>query len=394
MADQYLLPTYKRQPFNVARGEGIWLYDDQGNAYLDALSGIGVNCLGHCHPVMTKAIAEQSAKLFHVSNYYGIPSQSALAEAICRLSGMEKVFFGNSGAEANEAALKLARLHGHRKGIDEPVVIVMEGAFHGRTLATLSATANPKVQAGFEPLVPGFIRVPFNDAAAVEKALADHANAVAVLLEPVQGEGGINLPDKGYLAALRNICDQQDALLMLDEVQCGNARSGTYFAYQQEDILPDVVTTAKGLGGGLPIAAVLTAGAATPLMGPGNHGSTFGGNPLCTAAALAVVGELEKLLPGINQRADKLCTKLAEKLSSFSFYQGTRYLGLMIGIQLANDCVELVDLAREEGLLINVTAGSVIRLLPPLNISDDEIDELCERLTRAVTRFANSGGAA
>lgn len=390
MTEQYLLPTYKRQPVGFVRGEGCWLFDAAGNRWLDALAGIGVNCLGHAHPVVTRAITEQAAKLIHVSNVYHIPTQEALAEKLCRIAGMDKVFFGNSGAEANEAALKLARLHGHRKGIAAPKVIVMEGAFHGRTLATLSATANPKVQAGFEPLVPGFVRVPYNNVDAVETAASTDKDIVAVLVEPVQGEGGVNAPAKGYLAALRQACDRHGLLLMLDEVQTGNGRTGTYFAYQQEGMVPDVLTTAKGLGGGFPIAACLTHGPATSLFGPGNHGSTYGGNPLGTAVALAVVGELEKLLPSINVRAEKLCARLRETLAVFPMVKEVRHLGLMIGIPLDRDCGELVDIAREQGLLINVTAGSVVRLLPPLIIDEPEIEQLCERLARSLDLFANA----
>lgn len=391
MTDQYLLPTYKRQPVSFVRGEGCWLFDAEGNRWLDALAGVGVNCLGHAHPVITRAINEQAAKLIHVSNIYHIPAQEMLAQKLCRIAGMDKVFFGNSGAEANEAALKLARLHGHRKGIANPKVIVMEGAFHGRTLATLSATANPKVQAGFEPLLPGFVRVPYDHADAVEKAAVADAEIVAVLVEPVQGEGGVNAPHKGYLAALRQICDRHGLLLMLDEVQTGNGRTGTYFAFQQEGIVPDVLTTAKGLGGGFPIGACLTHGAATPLFGLGNHGSTFGGNPLGTAVALAVVSELEALLPSIDARAEQLCMRLRATLAGFSQVKDVRHLGLMIGIPLDRDCGELVDIAREQGLLINVTAGSVIRLLPPLIIDTAEIEQLCERLARSLTLFFNTG---
>lgn len=393
MSDQYLLPTYSRQPLTFVRGQGCWLFDEQDEAYLDALAGVGVTCLGHRHPAMTAAINEQADKLVHTSNIYHIPGQEKLGEKLCRLASMDKVFFGNSGAEANEAAIKLARLYGHHKGIDNPQIIVTEGCFHGRTLATLSATANPKVQAGFEPLVEGFVRVPYNDAAAVADAAKNNPAVVAVLVEPVQGEGGVNAPDKGYLTDLRRICDEQQILLMLDEVQTGNGRTGTYFAFQQENIIPDVLTTAKGLGGGLPIAACLTHGPATPLFGPGNHGSTYGGNPLCSEVAAVVVDEIQALLLDLPRRADLLCARLEESLSGFPMVTGVRHLGMMIGIRFDRDCGQLVDLARDNKLLVNVTAGSVLRLLPPLIINDDEIEQLCERLAAAVTTFATQQGA-
>jgi acetylornithine aminotransferase len=394
MNKEYLLPTYKRQPLTFVRGKGCWLYDGAGNAYLDALAGVGVNCLGHAHPALVAAIQHQAETLIHVSNIYHIADQETLGEKLCHLTGMDKVFFNNSGAEANETAIKLARIYGHGKGVGNPAIIVMDGAFHGRTLATLSATANHKVQAGFEPLVTGFVRVPYNDANAVAHAADQDASVVAVLVEPVQGEGGVNAPDNGYLAALREICDARDLLLMLDEVQTGNGRTGSYFAFQKEGIIPDVLTTAKGLGGGFPIGACLTHGAATPLFGPGNHGSTFGGNPLGCAAALAVIDELQILLPTINQRANLLCSKLERALAPFPMVKEIRHRGLMIGIPFDRECTRMVDLAREQQLLINVTAGSVVRLLPPLIINESEIDTLCERLVAAVTLFANSQDAA
>lgn len=394
MSDRYLVPTYKRQPLSFVRGEGCWLFDDKGEAYLDALAGVGVNCLGHCHPAVTAAVTRQASTLVHVSNIYHIPAQEALGEALCRVSGMDKVFFGNSGAEANEAAIKLARLYGHQQGVDAPMVIVMEGAFHGRTLATLSATANPKVQAGFEPLLPGFVRVPYNDIEAVAKAVKAHPSVVAVLVEPVQGEGGVNAPDKGYLAALRDICDTHNLLLMLDEVQTGNGRTGSFFAFQQDGIVPDVLTTAKGLGGGFPIGACLVQGRAANLFGPGNHGSTFGGNPLCSAVALAVIKELEVVVPSVNARGERLCAQLKARLAAFPMVQNVRHQGLMIGIPFDRECGELVDLARAHKLLINVTAGSVVRLLPPLVISDEEMIILCDRLVAAVEQFAKSQEAA
>lgn len=393
MGNNYLLPTYGRQPLTFVRGNGCWLYNEQGDAWLDALSGIGVSCLGHAHPALTHALKQQADKLIHVSNIYHIPSQEELAQKVCQASGMNKVFFGNSGAEANEAAIKLARLYGHKKGIENPTIIVMDGAFHGRTMATLSATANPKVKAGFAPLVEGFVRVPYNDADAVAKAAQDDSSVVAVLAEPIQGEGGVNAPDKGYLSALRKVCDDHGLLMMLDEVQTGNGRTGTYFAYQAENIFPDVVTTAKGIGGGFPIGACLTHGPADDLFAPGSHGSTYGGNPLGSAVASAVVDEITALLPSINQRADRLCNKLATALAPFDMVKDIRHRGLMIGIPMNRECTSLVDIAREQQLLINVTAGSVVRLLPPLIINDEEMDLLCERLAKAMSLFANTQDA-
>lgn len=394
MADHYLMSTYGRQPLSFVRGKGCWLFDDKDNAWLDALAGVGVNCLGHAHPALLARLKQQADNLIHVSNIYHIATQEELAEKICRIASMDKVFFGNSGAEANEAALKLARLHGHKKGIAQPKVMVMEGAFHGRTLATLSATANPKVQAGFEPLVPGFVRVPYNNADAAAQALKNDPDIVAILVEPIQGEGGVNAAKDGYLTALRQLCDEHQLLLMLDEVQTGNGRTGTYFAYQAANVLPDVLTTAKGLGGGFPIAACLTRGEAASLMGPGSHGSTYGGNPLGCAVASTVVDEIQALLPTVSPKGDRLCQALTQSLATFDMVKGIRHKGLMIGIAFDRPCTQLVDLAREENLLINVTAGSIVRLLPPLIISDSEIDQLCQRLTAAVTRFANAQGAA
>lgn len=390
MSAQYLLPTYGRQPLTFVRGDGCWLYDADDNAWLDALSGVGVNCLGHSHPSLVEAIKRQAERLIHVSNIYHIEQQEQLGQALCDAAGMEKVFFGNSGAEANEAAIKLARLYGHERGIAAPQIIVMEGAFHGRTLATLSATANPKVQKGFEPLVEGFVRVPYNDAKAVAEAAAAHTGVVAVLVEPVQGEGGVNAPDAGYLAELRRVCDQHDLLLMLDEVQTGNGRTGHYFAFQADAITPDVLTTAKGLGGGFPIAACFTSGKATGLFGPGHHGSTYGGNPLGCAAALTVIEQIKPLLPTIQQRGERLANKLREALAPFNMVQEVRQRGLMIGIPFDRDCTQLVDLARDQGLLINVTAGSVLRLLPPLIIDEADIEQLCQRLFAAINQFAQS----
>ena len=393
--DQYLMPTYARQPVMFSRGEGCWLYDDAGNRWLDGVAGIAVCNLGHCHPAVTAAISRQAATLVHTSNLYRVEQREVLAEKLCQAAGMEKVFFSNSGAEANEAAIKLARLHGHRKDIEVPHIVVMESAFHGRTMATLTATGNRKAQAGFEPLVQGFIRVPFNDLEAVRKVAASNRQIAAVLVEPVQGEGGIHVPTCEYLRGLRQICDEHDWLLTLDEIQTGNGRTGSYFAFQQMDLLPDVVTTAKGLGNGFPIGACLTQGKAAALFGPGSHGSTYGGNPLGCAAGCAVVDTLTgSVIAEVQERGEYLRNALRKQFADLSMITEVRGLGLMIGIQFDRDCPELVALARDRGLLINVTAGSVVRLVPPLIISKVEIDELVSRLDDAVRAFVNQQEAA
>ncbi|MCC4308710.1 MAG: aspartate aminotransferase family protein [Alcanivorax sp.] len=388
MSEQFLIPTYARQPVAFERGEGVWLYDQAGNRYLDAVAGVAVCNLGHAHPAVTRALSEQAARLVHTSNLYRIPAQEALAERLCRLAGMNKVFFGNSGAEANEAAIKLARLHARRRGIEHPVVLVMENSFHGRTLATLSATGNRKVKEGFAPLVEGFRTLPYNDLAAVDAA-ADDANVVAVLAEPIQGEGGVRVPDDGFLAGLRERCDRHGWLLMLDEIQTGNGRTGGYFACLEQGVRPDVLTTAKGLGNGFPIGACLVAGAATELFGPGSHGSTFGGSPLGCATALAVVETLEReVVPTVTAKGERLRAALRDRLAHLPMVREVRGRGLIIGIQLDRDAGELVGRARQAGLLINVTAGSVVRLLPPLVIDDQELDFLADTLSRVLVEFA------
>lgn len=389
--DQFLMPTYARQPLMFSRGEGCWLYDDSGQRWLDGVAGIAVCNLGHCHPAVSEAIAKQAATLMHTSNLYRIERQEALAEKLCRATGMDKVFFSNSGAEANEAAIKLARLHGHRKNIDVPHIVVMDGAFHGRTLATLSATANRKAQEGFTPLVEGFVRVPFNDLEAVRNVAASNPQISAILVEPIQGEGGLHVPSDDYLSGLREICDELDWLLMLDEIQTGNGRTGSYFACQQFGVQADVVTTAKGLGNGFPIGACLVHGKATDLFGPGSHGSTYGGNPLGCAAGCAVVDTLTTgVIAKVQQRGDYLRAALRQQFADLPMVTGVRGLGLMIGIQFDRDCPELVALARDQGLLINVTAGSVVRLVPPLIISEKEIDQLVALLNKAVRIFARA----
>ncbi len=388
---QHLMNTYGRQPVTFVKGEGVWLWDDQGKRYLDALAGVAVNGLGHAHPGLVSAISEQAARLIHVSNIYRIAEQVQLADRITALAGMDKAFFCNSGCEANEAAIKLARLHGHNKGIENPAIVVMDKAFHGRTLATLSATGNRKVQAGFEPLVPGFVRVPFDDLDAVRHVAEHNPNVVAVLVEPVQGEGGVVIPQdaKAYLQGLRSICDDNGWLLMLDEVQSGIARTGTWFAFQHSTIKPDVMTLAKGLGSGVPIGACLARGEAADVFHPGNHGSTFGGNPLACAAALATLDAIEK--QGLCQHSEQLGNWIKQAfLEQFKGVAGVvtvRNAGLMVGIELDRPCGDLVKQALAAGLLINVTADKVIRLLPPLVMSQEEAGQLVATLAPLVKNF-------
>ena len=382
MSTPSIMPTYKRLPVSFTHGEGCWLYDTEGRRYLDALSGIAVCGLGHAHPAVTQAISEQAAKLLHTSNLYGIPQQEALAARLTRVAGMETVFFGNSGAEANEGAIKLARLFGHRKGIDTPAIIVMEGAFHGRTMATLSATGSRKVQAGFEPLVSGFVRARYGDLAEITAIARNNPRIVAVLVEPVQGEAGIRLPPAGYLEGLRDICDANDWLLMLDEVQTGNGRTGRMFAWQHGNAAPDVLTTAKGLGNGVPIGAVLARGKAVGLFGPGNHGSTFGGNPLACAAAEAVLRVIEEdhLCEHAARMGEALVRQLRASLADVPGVREVRGKGLMVGIELESAGTGLVEDALAAGLLINVTGENVIRLLPPLVITEAEVTEITQIL--------------
>lgn len=387
----HLMNTYGRQPVTFVKGEGAWLWDERGNKYLDALAGVAVNGLGHGHPRLVKAISEQVARLIHVSNLYRIKEQAQLADKLAGISGMDRIFFCNSGCEANEAAIKLARLHGHNRGIENPEIIVMEKAFHGRTMATLSATGNRKAQAGFEPLVSGFIRVPFDDLEAVRQVASRNPNVVAILMEPVQGEGGINIPHdvKAYLGGLREICDAHGWLLMLDEVQSGIGRTGTWFAFQHTDIVPDVMTLAKGLGSGVPIGACLAKGPAAEAFTYGKHGSTFGGNPLACTAGLTTLEiiEQDKLREHADAVGNWICGQLRAELSGVSGVQAIRNAGLMIGVQLDKPCGDLVRHALEQKLLINVTADNVIRLLPPLIITQDEASQLVQILVPLIQSF-------
>jgi len=386
-----LMTTYKRLPVSFHRGEGIWLWDTQGKRYLDALSGIAVCGLGHAHPAVKEALCQQAGKVLHTSNLYQIPLQEQLGKELTRISGMERIFFSNSGAEANEAAIKLARLHGHHNAIANPAIVVMEHSFHGRTLATLTATGSRKAQAGFEPLVQGFLRVPFGDMNSLNAVADNSSNVVAVLVEPIQGEGGINIPPEDYLNNMRDLCDQQGWLLILDEIQTGMGRSGRMFSCQHNGILPDVMTLAKGLANGVPIGACLARGKAAEVFAPGNHGSTFGGNPLACAAALAVVKTIEK--DGLVERADQLGAKLlagfADKLEGIAGIEEIRGQGLLIGIELDRPCGELVAMALAQGLLINVTSERVVRLLPPLIMSDSEAEELISQVSELLNIFLN-----
>lgn len=388
MAD-HLMSTYNRLPVEFQRGDGIWLWDSEGRQYLDALSGIAVCGLGHAHPAVTSAIAEQAGTLVHTSNLYGIGLQGQLADKLCSLSQMDRVFFSNSGAEANEAAIKIARLFGHSKGIDNPAIIVMDKSFHGRTLATLTATGNRKVQAGFEPLVQGFIRVPYNDLDAISKVAANSQNVAAILVEPIQGEGGINIPDEAYLDGIRALCDNNNWLMMLDEIQTGMGRTGKWFAWQHSNARPDVVTLAKALGNGVPVGACLASGKAADMMQPGSHGTTFGGNPLACRAAIAVleVMEQQQCVANAGRLGEYLLAGFSRTLADLDGVIDIRGKGLMIGIELDRPCSELVSMAIAQGLLINVTAERVIRLLPPLILTDKQADIIVEQVSNLIHEF-------
>ena len=389
MTANNLMNTYGRLPITLTKGEGSYVWDEAGKKYLDALSGIAVCSLGHAHPAITQAICKQSATLMHTSNIYQIPAQKELATKLCELSKMDCAFFSNSGAEANEAAIKIARLYGHNKDIQNPTIIVAEGSFHGRTLATLSATGNRKIQAGFEPLVSGFARVPFNDIDAIKEVAKNNKNIVAVLIEPIQGEGGINIPAEDYLNQIRDLCDTHDWLMILDEIQTGICRTGLWFAHQHNGITPDIMTIAKALGNGFPIGACLAKGKAANVFQPGNHGSTYGGNPLaCHVASASIAAhEQEKTNAQAKESGEYLISQFTSQLTNTPEVTNIRGIGMMIGIELDRPCGELVSLAAENGLLINVTANKVIRLLPPLNLTKEQSDELASILTQLIKAF-------
>ncbi len=387
----HLISAYNSLPVSFTRGDGIYLWDAHDKQYLDALCGISVTSLGHNYAAVTEAIQQQAAMLLHTSNIYTIEWQQKLADKICQLSGMDRVFFGNSGAEANEAAIKLARLYGHQRRIKDPQIVVMEHSFHGRTMATLSATGNRKVQAGFEPLVSGFVRAPYNDVESIRGIAANNKKIVAIMVEPVQGEAGIIIPERGYLKSLRQICDENNWFLILDEIQTGIGRSGKLFAFQHEDMVPDVMTLAKALGNGIPIGACVAKGVAANVIQPGNHGSTFGGNPFACRVGLTVLDSIveNRLAENAQERGEQLVSLLKEGLSGNDSVLEIRNLGLLIAIQMKKNCAPLVDLALENGLLINVTAERAVRLLPPLIIDSDQVNELAEGLISCINTFTS-----
>jgi acetylornithine/N-succinyldiaminopimelate aminotransferase len=392
----HVMNTYARLPVAFKRGEGVWLWDTQGRRYLDALAGIAVCGLGHAHPQLTAALQKQLGQLVHTSNLYGIPLQEELADRLSEISGMERVFFCNSGCEANEAAIKLARLYGHKRGIEAPAIVVLDKAFHGRTIATLTATGSRKVQAGFEPLLSGFVRVPFDDLEAVKRVAASNRNVVAILVELIQGEGGINICHPDYLKGLREICDENKWLLMLDEVQSGTGRTGKWFAYQHSNVKPDVVTLAKGLGNGVPIGTCLAAGEAATLFKPGNHGSTFGGNPFACAAGLETLRiiEADGLMRNAVEIGDFMREELRTRLANLPAVKDIRNAGLMIGIELTVPCGDLVTRALEAGLLINVTADTVVRMLPPLIYTREDAQTALDILVPLIRTFLERQAAA
>ncbi|WP_180027563.1 aspartate aminotransferase family protein [Acinetobacter sp. YH16032] len=386
----HLMPVFSRQPISFVRGRGSYLYTAEGTEYLDALTGIAVCGLGHAHPLLAEAIAEQAATLIHTSNIYEVPWQTAAAQKLAEVSGMEEIFFSNSGAESNEGAIKIARKYGHMQGIALPKIIVADHSFHGRTMATLSATGNKKVQEGFGPLVEGFIRVPFGDIEAIEEAAINHPDIVAILVEPIQGEGGVNTAPQGfsYLEEIRQICNQHNWLMMLDEVQTGNGRTGKYFAYQHTNIIPDVMTTAKGLGNGFPIGAVMTQGKGVGILTAGNHGSTYSGTALGSRIVYTIIDLMQK--ENIIENAATIGQYLVDQFRTQLADQNVivRGFGMMIGIELPKPCAELVDIARiEHNLIINVTAGNVVRLLPALNMNQEQADDLLKRLVPAIKNF-------
>ena len=386
----HLMPVFGRQPISFVRGRGAYLYTEDGTEYLDALTGIAVCGLGHAHPVIAEAIAEQAATLIHTSNLFEVPWQTAAAQKLAEVAGMEEVFFSNSGAESNEGAIKIARKFGHMQGIASPKIIVADQSFHGRTMATLSATGNKKVQEGFGPLVEGFIRVPFGDIEAIEEAAINHPDIVAILVEPIQGEGGVNTAPQGfsYLEEIRQICNQHNWLMMLDEVQTGNGRTGKYFAYQHTNIIPDVLTTAKGLGNGFPIGAVMTQGRGVGVLTAGNHGSTYSGTALGSRVVYTILDIMRKenIVANAAEKGAYIVDQLRNKLADQNVI--VRGFGLMIGIELPKECGDLVAIARDEyKMIINVTAGNVVRLLPTLNITQEQADQLIERLVKMIKSY-------
>jgi acetylornithine/N-succinyldiaminopimelate aminotransferase len=391
----HVMNTYARQPVAFVRGEGVWLWDEEGRKYLDALAGIAVNTLGYAHPKLTKALSERiNSGVVHTSNLFRIPAQEAAADRIAEITGLDEVFFCNSGLEANEAAIKVARKYGHERGIAEPAIIVMENAFHGRSLATLSATGSRKVQAGFEPLVSGFVRVPLNDLEAVRQVAERNRNVAAVMVEPIQGEGGVNVSRLDYLRGLKEICERNQWLFISDEVQCGLGRTGKWFVYQHAGFMPDVVPLAKGLASGVPAGACVTGGRAKGVFKPGNHGSTFGGNPLAMTAVIATIDTIKQdnLLENSARVGNVILESLKNQIGKIAV--DIRGMGLMIGVELDRPCGDLVKQALDAGLVINVTADNVIRLLPPLVMSEAEGRQVVERLAPLVTAFLGRRAAA
>ncbi|NND91334.1 MAG: aspartate aminotransferase family protein [Granulosicoccus sp.] len=383
------MAAYGRLPVTMQRGEGVHLWDDQGREYLDALSGIAVCSLGHADPAVADTIAAQAREMLHVSNLYHIPQQEALGDELCRLADMDKAFFCNSGAEANEACIKIARLHGHSRGIDRPTIIVMDTAFHGRTMATISATGNQKIKAGFGPMLEGFHIVPYDDIAAIEAVARERDDIVAILVEPIQGEAGIRIPTAGYLTSLRTLCDERGWLLMCDEIQSGMGRTGHWFAHQHEGIKADVMSLAKALGNGMPIGACLARGAAAELIQPGSHGTTFGGNPLACSVGLTVIREIERrnLVNRVAELGTLMLDDFRHSLHNQPGIRAIRGRGLMLGIELDIPCAELVGKALAAGILLNVTAGNVIRLLPPYILTDAQSSELVRRISDLIIEF-------
>jgi acetylornithine aminotransferase len=388
----HVMNTYARQPVAFVRGQGVWLYDAADRKYLDALAGIAVNTLGHAHPRLVRALTEQIGRIIHSSNLFEVPLQEQAADRIAQITGLDEVFFCNSGLEANEAAIKVARKYGHDRGVAEPAIIVMEKAFHGRSLATLSASGSRKVQAGFEPLVQGFVRVPLNDLDAVRHVAEHNKNVVAVFVEPIQGEGGINVSRLEYLRGLKEICDREEWLFMSDEVQCGLGRTGKWFVYQHAGIQPDVVPLAKGLASGVPVGACVVGGRARGVFKPGNHGSTFGGNPLAMCGVVTTLDTVQEegLLENAVQVGDAMRNGLAAALKDLPGIVEVRGMGLMIGVELDRPCGDIVKTALERGLVVNVTADNVIRLLPPLVMNADEGRQVVERLAPIVREFLGS----